>query len=174
MDAATEHSQVLRASMIALVLGSAVAVAVVLPAEYGVDPTGAGRALGLLQLSQAAEAPGAQSAAVPTGSGSSRANTTITLESGEGTEFKLRMAEGERASFRWIASDVVHFDMHGEPTGDTSGYFESYSLGNSDAVEGKFTALFDGTHGWYWRNDTAAAVQIEVIVAGAFELADTP
>ncbi|MEL7045956.1 MAG: hypothetical protein AAGL66_13170, partial [Pseudomonadota bacterium] len=62
----------------------------------------------------------------------------------------------------------------GEPAGDTSGYFESYALGNSDAVEGKFTALFDGTHGWYWRNDTAAAVEIDVIVAGAFELADAP
>ncbi|MEO1078978.1 MAG: hypothetical protein AAFY29_05430 [Pseudomonadota bacterium] len=174
MDAATGKSQVLRASTIALVLGSAVAVAAVLPAEYGVDPTGIGGALGLLQLSQVTETPAAESEVPATGSGSTRANSTITLESGEGTEFKLRMVEGARTSFRWIASDIVHFDMHGEPAGDTSGYFESYALGNSDAVEGKFTALFDGTHGWYWRNDTTAAVQIDVIVAGAFELADAP
>ena len=174
MDASTGNRQVLHASAIALILGSAIAVAAVLPAEYGVDPTGIGQALGLLQLSQEPEAPAAESEVASTGSGSSRSNTTVTLESGEGTEFKLRMLEGERASFRWIASDIVHFDMHGEPAGDTSGYYESYSLGNSDAVEGKFTALFDGTHGWYWRNDTAEAVQIDVVVAGTFELASSP
>ncbi len=174
MDASTGNRQVLRASAIALILGSAIAVAAVLPAEYGVDPTGIGQAMGLLQLSREPEAPAAESAVAATASGNSRANTTLTLESGEGTEFKLRMLEGERASFRWIASNIVHFDMHGEPAGDTSGYYESYSLGNSDAVEGKFTALFDGTHGWYWRNDTGEAVQIDVIVAGAFELAGSP
>lgn len=174
MDKQGANRQILRASLIALVLGSVVAVSVVLPAEYGVDPTGIGRALGLLELSRTPEASVQESEMSRPGAGTSRASTTIVLGSGEGTEFKLRMREGERASFRWIATGVVHFDMHGEPAGDSTGYFESYSLGNSDAVEGKFTALFDGTHGWYWRNDSADAVQIDVTVAGAFELAVSP
>jgi hypothetical protein len=46
-----ENPQVLRASGFALVLGSLIAIAAVLPAEYGVDPTGLGASLGLLQLS---------------------------------------------------------------------------------------------------------------------------
>jgi hypothetical protein len=93
------------------------------------------------------------------------------LQPGEGIEYKLRVREGERVNYRWLSSDAIHFDMHGEPAGDSSGYYESYALGNGDGLEGKFTALFDGTHGWYWRNDTAAAVEIELIAAGVFESA---
>jgi hypothetical protein len=45
-----EPRQLVRAVLIALGLAGALLVMVVLPAEYGVDPTGAGRALGLTGL----------------------------------------------------------------------------------------------------------------------------
>ncbi|MEE4279944.1 MAG: hypothetical protein V2I82_15880 [Halieaceae bacterium] len=170
-DAIRERRRVLHASLVALFLGCGLATVVVLPAEYGVDPTGIGRAMGLLALSAPVEpvttpTPGAQDAPRV---GPARAGTTLTLAPGEGIEYKLRMLEGDRAAFRWLATGVVHYDMHGEPAGDTSGYYESYALGNADGVEGKFTALFDGTHGWYWRNDSTVPVEIELTAAGSFE-----
>lgn len=39
-----------RASVVAAILAVAIAVMVVLPAEYGIDPTGIGRRIGLTQM----------------------------------------------------------------------------------------------------------------------------
>jgi hypothetical protein len=173
-DMGADRAAVLRASAIGLALGTALAVIAVLPAEFGIDPTGAGAALGLLKLSRPAtvaapELPAALTAPLDAAR-VSRVTREIGLEPGQGIEFKVIMEEGAVASFRWIASGPLHFDQHGEPEGDTSGYFESYALGEGDALEGKFTALFTGTHGWYWRNDGAEAVRIDLTVAGDFVL----
>jgi hypothetical protein len=157
------------------VLGSVVAIAAVLPAEYGLDPTGIGAALGLLQLSasDAAEPAGGAAPAVATTTATgNRVTATLLLEPGDGIEYKLRVAAGERVRYRWLASGVLHFDMHGEPAGDSTGYYESYAVANADGVEGSFSAFFDGTHGWYWRNDTGEAVDIELIAAGNFQLVE--
>ncbi|WP_026848706.1 hypothetical protein [Gemmatimonas phototrophica] len=39
-----------RASLVALIIAAVLAVTTVLPAEYGIDPTGIGRRLGLTQM----------------------------------------------------------------------------------------------------------------------------
>jgi len=44
--------QLLRSTMIAAVVAGALLVTCVLPAEYGVDPTGIGRVLGLTQMGE--------------------------------------------------------------------------------------------------------------------------
>lgn len=44
--------QLLRSTLIALVAAGALLVTVVLPAEYGIDPTGVGRVLGLKQMGE--------------------------------------------------------------------------------------------------------------------------
>jgi hypothetical protein len=41
-------AQLIRSTLIAAGIAAALLVTVVLPAEYGIDPTGAGRALGLV------------------------------------------------------------------------------------------------------------------------------
>lgn len=162
---------VLRSFLIALALGSLIAVTVVLPAEYNVDPTGLGETLGLMQLSAESNAPASiETPPAPTAPGVNRITVKLGLEAGEGREYKLQVLKGEVVSYRWIASEPIHYDLHGEPLGDTSGYYETYALGVADGVEGKFTALFDGTHGWYWRNDSDAAVEIDLMAAGSFEV----
>lgn len=45
-------AQLFRSTLIAAVVAGALLVTVVLPAEYGIDPTGAGRALGLVQMGE--------------------------------------------------------------------------------------------------------------------------
>lgn len=45
-------AQLLRSTIIALGVALAILVTVVLPAEYGIDPTGAGRALGLTPMGE--------------------------------------------------------------------------------------------------------------------------
>ena len=45
-------AQLIRSTLIAAGIAAALLVTVVLPAEYGIDPTGAGRALGLVQMGE--------------------------------------------------------------------------------------------------------------------------
>jgi hypothetical protein len=45
--------KIVTATIFALIVGAIVLVVAVLPAEYGIDPLGTGKALGLLELAQA-------------------------------------------------------------------------------------------------------------------------
>ncbi len=49
---APSSAQLLRSTLIALVVAAAILVAFVLPSEYGVDPTGVGTALGLTRMGE--------------------------------------------------------------------------------------------------------------------------
>ena len=48
--------QLLRATVLAVIVASALLVAIVLPAEYGLDPTGIGRATGLFRPAASVDA----------------------------------------------------------------------------------------------------------------------
>ena len=46
------RAQLLRSTLIALIAAGVLLVTVVMPAEYAIDPTGAGRLLGLTQMGE--------------------------------------------------------------------------------------------------------------------------
>lgn len=182
--------QLVRSTLLALAAAGAILVAVVLPAEYGVDPTGAGEMLDLtemgrikMQLAAAAEAdqasevatavPAAPVAAAPrpeptlaTPAAGRSDEMTITLTPGEGAEVKLVMVEGAKASFAWtVAGGVVNFDLHA----DGSGRSKSYEKGRGvPGAEGVLEAAFDGNHGWYWRNRGDSPVTVTLRTNGAY------
>jgi len=52
LDDLPTNRQLIRATLIAAASAGALLVAVILPSEYGVDPTGAGRVLGLTQMGE--------------------------------------------------------------------------------------------------------------------------
>ena len=177
-------ASLIKATLVALVIGLIVLVATVLPAEYGIDPTGLGQKMGLTALSSANAA---ESTEAPSGnlllSGDAPLSSvwkspknfrsdslTITLQPDEGTEVKAVMQEGERLVFSWSTQGGgVNFDMHGEPPGkpDT---FTSYWKGlNQPSAHGEFVAPFEGTHGWYWRNRNQEPVSITLSTSGFYE-----
>ncbi|NPU93298.1 MAG: hypothetical protein HPY82_15415 [Gammaproteobacteria bacterium] len=176
----------LKATLVALVIGALVLVTTVLPAEYGVDPTGLGSRMGLTALSEATagEVPSAEASsanllvsAAPvlspvwkSANGYRNDSLALTLQPGEGAEIKARMAIGDRFVFSWQAEGgAVNFDMHGEPpnAGET---FSSYWKGlNQSQAHGEFIAPFAGTHGWYWRNRGTAPVTVTVSTSGFYE-----
>ncbi|SEG81201.1 hypothetical protein [Marinobacterium lutimaris] len=148
---------------------------VILPAEFGIDPTGFGQFSGLIALSQ----PGTADAETAPEDPGSRANTgsysrheiQLSLPAGKDIEYKFQLGQGDKFAYQWSSGEhVVHVDFHGEPAGDTTGYFESYSLGEVTGLEGTLTAPFDGSHGWYWRNDSDRAITINLQVQGRFEV----
>ena len=52
LDDLPTSKQLLRSTLIALVAAFAILIAIVLPSEYGIDPTGIGRVLGLSEMGE--------------------------------------------------------------------------------------------------------------------------
>lgn len=179
-------ASLLKATGVAVVGASLLLVTAVLPAEYGIDPTGLGARLGLVSLSvsqsvpAATEAPSAEAEpmAVSTLQAVWKSATpyrndelTLTLRPDEGAEIKTKMRAGDRFVFNWAAEGgTVNFDMHGEAPNAKNDEFTSYWKGKSeDKGHGAFEAPFDGTHGWYWRNRGKQPVTVRVKTSGFYE-----
>ena len=161
---------------VALLAAAAIVVVFVLPAEFGKDPTGLGRALGLDVLSTEgmneeqirgskrtgvlAELPGGTVA-------NPQDRYTIELAPFESTEFKYTLAEGEQMRFAWTASGPVDYDMHAHPFEGGEELTESYAITKSPSQSGVYTAQFTGIHGWYWQNRTMDNVTLTLDAAGA-------
>ncbi|MCB2064603.1 MAG: hypothetical protein KDE25_14405 [Novosphingobium sp.] len=171
-----------RASGIALVLAAIVLTLFVLPAEYGVDPTGAGRAMGIDGMATGGaddspvEAGPASNAPMKTPDKATIARTgawredemTIDLAPHSGKEIKAHMNAGDSYVFEWSSQGgPVKVDMHGEKPDAAEGEFTSYwEERELEGGKGVFTAPFEGTHGWYWCNKGETPVSVTVRVAG--------
>lgn len=184
--------QLLRSTAIAIATAAVLLVAVVLPAEYAVDPTGVGKMLGLTQMgeikqqlaseaeaeagttqppaivAEAAEPSAAPAAASPEPATEAwRDVVTLTLAPDEAAEIKLTMKKGEVAPYEWTASPGhVNSDLHADGAG---GLFTSYRKGRAETRDaGELTADFDGAHGWYWRNRSGVSVEVTLRTNGAY------
>lgn len=166
----------IRATLLAAALAFFCLIFAILPAEYGIDPSGVGQRLGLTKLSEI-EADGGTEAASPVttdnaeGSSYREDTKTITVQPGAGLEYKFHLLSGDAMKFNWGTSGgELFFDFHGEPKGDKTGFFESYAVSTSKAVRGTFTAPFTGSHGWYWKNKGHNPVVITLKTGGSYEV----
>lgn len=170
--------QLLKATGIALAGAAVLLVTTVMPAEYGVDPTGIGKALGLSALhapeasaaSPAGSAPKPEMAVIANEAPFQTQEMILVLQPDEGTEIKALMREGDSFVFTWkTEGGPVNFDMHGEPP-NAGEEFSSYWRDKAQtSAHGNFIAPFEGTHGWYWRNRGSSPVTVTVRVSGFFE-----
>jgi hypothetical protein len=191
LDQLPSSKQLLKSTGIAAGVAVALLVTVVMPAEYGVDPTGIGRVIGLTEMgeikSQLAEEAEMDRQMLETGEqssllddlfglfvGSAHAQATetwtdtfsFTLEPGQGVEWKIVMEEGAIAEYAWAAEGgVVNYDLHG----DGSGQSISYEDGRGQAADdGAIRAAFTGNHGWFWRNRDRQDVTVTVYLRGDY------
>jgi hypothetical protein len=167
----------------ALLIAGLILVVAVLPAEYGVDPLGIGRRLGLTEMSDVAkrvEALTADRAAgsaggipilAPQDRGYREETVDFTLGPGEFVEYKYRLGKGEALLYSWKATGPVNVDIHAEPDGAPRGYAESYD--KQDRITqgaGTMTAPFSGIHGWYWLNQNKSDVTVTLSSAGFYKI----
>jgi hypothetical protein len=95
---------------------------------------------------------------------------TVTLAPHSGIEVKAHMAKGDHFIFRWTATAPIRMDMHGEPSHGKEGEFSTYwKQKDLSEAQGSFTAPFDGTHGFYWRNGSEKPVTITLKTAGFYK-----
>ncbi len=154
---------------------------VILPAEFSKDPTGLGEKFGLMVLSK----PSDDTIATPTKINlANKAKddsdsfefredaVTVLVPANKGVEYKFNLKEFGNLTYEWKTNDStdIYFDFHGEPTGDTTGYFESFTIATTKQMQGSATVPFDGSHGWYWKNTTNHDVTIELKTSGNYQV----
>lgn len=146
----------------------------VLPAEYGVDPLGTGRPLGLLELYNARTVAGPPIA--PPAGGPLVAQTSpfrldsrqLTVQSLGSIEFKYELPKGTSMTYSWRATAPIDFDFHTEVAGRPNAS-DTFERGEAAEGSGFYTAPYDGIHGWYWENLNDTDVTISLDAAGFFE-----
>ena len=165
---------IVAATLVAMLVAAIVLVTVVLPAEYGLDPLGTGRALGLLDLYGAPASLGPPIA--PAAEGPLRAQPAgyrvdsrqFTLPSLGTLEFKYHLRQGAGLLYAWRATAPLGFDFHTEPAGKPPEASESLERDEAEERNGAYSAPYDGLHGWYWENLTDGDVTITLDTAGFY------
>jgi len=192
LDELPSSAQLIRSTIIAATSAVVILVTVVLPAEYNIDPTGIGGAIGLAemgeiktQLAEEAEADRQMMEAEDEQSsllndvfglfvGAAHAQeavvwrdeTTFTLAPGDSADWKMEMDAGQVAEYRMLVEGGrVNFDLHGHGGGETVTYEKGRG---STGSEGEVTAAFDGQHGWFWRNRDSSDVTVTIQVRGEY------
>ena len=174
------------------VVGTLIVVAVVLPAEYHLDPTGFGRLTGLINMSapptevEKNTAPAAEAGSAPEPVLPKNAwfypeefhsnEIDIALKPDGELEYKVFMKTAGTMVYSWSANQgKVYYDFHGEPTSDPQNatrYREEQD--GAATAHGGFIAPFDGIHGWYFLNLTNQPQVVKLKVSGFYQLRQHP
>ncbi|MFK7966419.1 MAG: transmembrane anchor protein [Burkholderiaceae bacterium] len=193
-DELPSTARLIKSTIIAAVAALVILITVVLPAEYGVDPTRIGNVLGLTEMGEikaqlAKEAAQDHQTETKDDDKSSLLNELLNvfisnaqaqsdkpawketlsfkLSPGEGTEIKLVMNENAEAQFLWsVEGGKVNFDLHGDGGGKSISYEKGRGV---EGDEGTIKAAFTGNHGWFWRSRNRKDVTVTLRVRGDFQ-----
>jgi hypothetical protein len=168
----------LKATTAALVVAIIVLTTAVLPAEYGIDPLGTGKALGLSGIAGASGPTVIPKAAATGGPITTRPTgykvdaIEFTLVPGDSVEYKYHLDAGSTMLYTWKASAPIEFDMHTEPDQGGAAASDSFEAGTKNEGHGSYMAPYAGIHGWYWKNtNPTETVTITVQTAGFYSVA---
>ena len=173
-------SKLIKSTIIAIGIATIILVIAVLPAEYGIDPTGVGKLVGLkkmgeikVSLSQevaANELEDNKSASVsnieinPSNYISQKGEITIILQPNEGRELKVSMKKDDQINYDWHTDrGVLYFAAHTD-----SGEPHDYSEGTKSSDKGVLKAFSDGRHGWWYKNRTSEVVTLTLQIDGKY------
>jgi hypothetical protein len=191
-------AKLIKSTAVAIALAALILVTAVLPAEYGIDPTGVGNVLGLtkmgeIKVSLAQEAAAemvtatakimkteTQEVAKPVAKASENIveaqvqesvksdSITLSLKPDQGREVKVTMLKGGKVNYHWKTSNGR---ANFDVHGDSKQHridYFNYSKGSTVSDAGVLEAAFDGNHGWFWRNRTGETMTITLEVEGEF------
>lgn len=176
--------------LLAVGAGLVALVIAVLPAEYGIDPTGIGKALGLTELSEPVSPIDENIAIVTEGEyldgpvqfpeQDIRSRTVvIPIDDLGQVEYKLAMPAGATIVYTWrvlgeTPNDGVYFDFHGHPPIDgvsemDNDFATTFSEGEMPSQKGSLTAPFAGNFGWFFLNLEERAIDVELTFTGFYD-----
>lgn len=190
-------AQLIKSTILAAAAAVVILATVVLPSEYGIDPTGIGKAVGLaemgeikVQLSEEAEADRLQelqNAGAIEEQSSLRggffsffvsAAHAQTLESDWTDQYSVTLTPGEGIEVKLVMAEGAEAEfrwvaengvVNFDLHGDGGGKNIRYEKGRAVAGdEGVLTAAFTGNHGWFWRNRDGQDVTVTLFVRGDY------
>lgn len=187
--------KLIKSTILAIVLATIILVTVVLPAEYGIDPTGVGGLIGLVKMghiksslaeeaateealskaqvitpseTKSVDQPDPQTNQVEEKITTQQDKFSFTLAPDQGKEIKLTMKKGEKLNYLWFTDkNKANFDAHADSK-ELAIKYHNYEKGKLERSEGKLVAAFDGNHGWFWRNRTSENMTVTLEVSGAY------
>ena len=180
-------AQLLKSTIITIMVAIILLVMVILPAEYGTDPTGVGKLSGLkemgdikmslLEESQNELSQENNTSSIDTDSlDKAMVNNTInndvveiTIEPGKAIEIKLEIKSGSLVQYEWeTIKGGLNYNLHGDGY-KGSQKFISYKKGRMvQSDSGELQAEFDGYHGWFWRNREEFSVTVILQTSGDY------
>lgn len=185
-------AKLIKSTILAAIAAGVLLVTVVMPSEYGIDPTGVGNALGLKRMGEIKVSLAEEAAAdvakdtqiveavveVEAASPAPQVVTenvtvqnhemSVTLAPDEGTEIKVVMTKGAKVDYIWETNGgKANFDVHADSK-ELDIDYHNYSKGSDVKSEGTLIAAFDGSHGWFWRNRTKEPLTITIKTNGEY------
>lgn len=92
-------------------------------------------------------------------------------------EYMVNMKQGETMVYSWRVADAgdvtrltSEFHGHTDRAPGTTGTLVFYRKATGTSENGSLVAPFDGTHGWYFKNDTARPVVVRLTLSGFYTL----
>ena len=175
-------SQLLKSTMVAICVGCALLILVILPAEYGTDPTGVGELLGLKKMGEIKirlkqdflkENIGAKDELmVESETGKENQDVMeLVIAPNEAIEIKLEMKKGSIAKYKWTTQNGgLNYNLHGDGHKGSQNSIV-YKKGRMTSFDsGEFKSEFDGHHGWFWRNRNNESVTVTLETIGDYIL----
>jgi hypothetical protein len=182
---------------IAIAAAALVLVTIVLPAEYGIDPTGFGRLTGLARMHGSGKAfeiedviggneayrevevpdfgepvPLPNPAVHQDEAGAATTRTVqVTLPPEAETEIKTALETGKVILYSWnVDRGQIYSDFHGHDPEAGEEYWVRYKeQQEASGNAGSLVAPFSGEHGWYWLNYNDFPVTVTLTVSGYFK-----
>ena len=191
-----DKKSIIKQVIIALIIGTTLLVSAVLPAEYGIDPLGIGKATGFSKLyvpegstenlssephkilkmenvgspADVAKPDAANNPAPATQLAERTDDVSVVIPAGKGLEYKVNMLKYGQLKYEWITDKgELYFDFHGEVK-NNSNYFESYTIAYSNNMAGSFLAPFEGPQGWYFKNNSNEDITVKIKMKGQYLL----
>ena len=179
-------SQLLKSTIIALFVAGTLLICIVLPAEYGMDPTGVGEFLGLKKMGEIKASLEKEALnenqkfdeyistneeirqRFETSKGYKDVKEFV-IAPDDAIEIKLEMEKGSIAKYRWnTKSGGLNYNLHGDgyKGSQKSTTYKKGRMTSSD--NGEFKAEFDGYHGWFWRNQNSEIVTVILETDGEY------
>jgi hypothetical protein len=184
-------------ALVAFVVAAILLVTVVLPAEYGIDPTGIGRALGLtalgepvrtieivdvvggnetvreLEIPDFGEPVPLPNPAIHQDEGAAPRSDrfVVTIPPERETEIKTVLKSGKVIEYTWsVDRGTIYSDFHGHNPEFGDDFWVRYREHQEGAGgSGSLVAPFDGEHGWYWLNYNEFPVTVTLEVTGFYD-----